>query len=244
MPASGNLPMKDIFGEALYSYWKGDRKTPYIIRRDDGYVDEGSLEIYFTELMYPTEQVVAGYIGEKILDVGCGAGRYLLSFQERGFDIFGIDISPLAIKVCKKRGAKNAFILDAFQPTFPPGSFDTILLFGNNIGIGGNLPGAKYLLRAQRQLIKPGGHLLLDSLDVTRTNKKTHLQYHLKNRLAGRYVGEIKIRVEYRGETGDWFKWLHIAPADLQDLATETGWTIKEVFAHPNGEYSAVLTPV
>lgn len=233
--------MKDIFGHSLYSYWKGDRKTPYIIRRDDDYVDEGSLNIYFTKQFYPTEKTLAHLVKGKILDVGCGAGRHILHYQKRGYDIAGIDNSPLAIKVCKERGCKNAKVMDVFHPKFSSYSFDTILLFGHNIGIGGTLSGAKRLLSSLRKLVKKDGVLLLTTVDVTKTKKKVHQKYHQKNRAAERYVGEVKIRVEYKNQIGDWFQWLHVKPKMLKKLAKETGWKVLELHETSSGECSAAL---
>lgn len=235
--------MKDIFGKALYSYWKGDRKTPYIVRRDDDYSDESSLKIYFTKQFYPTEKSVVHHVKGEILDVGCGAGRHILHYQKRGYDITGIDYSPLAIKVCKERGCKKTKVMDVFHPKFSTQSFDTILLFGHNIGIGGTLAGGKRLLSSLRKLIKVDGVLLLTTIDVTNTKKKVHQKYLQRNRTAEHYVGEMKIRVEYKDQIGDWFQWLHVDPKTLKKLAKETGWEIAELHETSSGECSAVLSP-
>jgi 2-polyprenyl-3-methyl-5-hydroxy-6-metoxy-1,4-benzoquinol methylase len=40
------------------------------------------------------------FVKGRVLDVGCGEGRHSLYLQEKWFDVLGIDISPLAIKVC------------------------------------------------------------------------------------------------------------------------------------------------
>lgn len=37
----------------------------------------------------------------KVLDLGCGTGRHIVYFAKRGFDVYGIDISPQAIKLTK-----------------------------------------------------------------------------------------------------------------------------------------------
>ena len=235
--------MKDTFGKALYNYWNGDHRMPLVIRRDDGYYEKGSMKVFFTRKFYPTEISVSHHITGKILDVGCGVGRHVLHFQNRGFDITGIDNSLYAIKVCKERGCKRVKVMDALHLKFPPESFDTILLFGHNIGISGTLAGAKRLLSSLRKLIRPDGVLVMTSTDVTKTKKKAHKKYHQMNLSAGRYVGEVKVRVEYKDQIGDCFKWLHVKPKDLKKLTKATGWQVNELHETTSGEYSAVLIP-
>ncbi|TGV02569.1 class I SAM-dependent methyltransferase [Flavivirga rizhaonensis] len=51
-----------------------------------------------------------------ILDIGCSSGILLNELINIGFDssnLFGIDISPKAIKNCKKNGIENAYVMDA-----------------------------------------------------------------------------------------------------------------------------------
>src|SRR3990167_4299121 len=107
--------MKDTFGKALHNYWKGDHRSPYFIRRDDGYVDRGSLNDYFTKKLYPMERHIIPYAQGKILDIGCGVGRHLLYFQNRKADIIGIDTSTCAIQTCKERGCKKTKVMDIFH---------------------------------------------------------------------------------------------------------------------------------
>jgi len=53
--------------------------------------------------------------GIKILDVGCGVGRWVFMFAERGADVIGVDFSKEMIRIAKeknkKRGYKNAHFL-------------------------------------------------------------------------------------------------------------------------------------
>ena len=68
------------------------------------------------------------FVKGRVLDVGCGAGRCSLYLQRKGFDVIGIDNSPLAIKVCKLRGLKKAKLVAIEDAKFGPNSFDTILM--------------------------------------------------------------------------------------------------------------------
>ncbi len=47
------------------------------------------------------------FVNGRVLDVGCGAGRHSLYLQKKGFDVLGIDVSPLAVKVCRLKGVKK-----------------------------------------------------------------------------------------------------------------------------------------
>ena len=81
-------------------------------------------------------------------DIGAGAGRVSLYLQKKGFDVTAIDKSPLAIKVCKKRGVKKAKVLPIEKiDTFKSNTFDTVIMFGGNFGLFGSYKKAKILLK-------------------------------------------------------------------------------------------------
>lgn len=52
-----------------------------------------------------------------ILDVGCGSGEYSLLFQKEGNKVVGMDISPKAVAVAKKKGLN--VILHDIEGEFP-----------------------------------------------------------------------------------------------------------------------------
>ncbi len=39
---------------------------------------------------------------KRILDLGCGTGRHLLFFSKKGFEVYGMDASPKALKIAKE----------------------------------------------------------------------------------------------------------------------------------------------
>lgn len=231
--------MRDTFGQALFGYWKGDHKTPHFLRRDDGFLDEVPTGAYFQSELMSDEKALVKFARGKILDVGSGAGRALRYFEKKGFDVYGIDFSPLAIRVCKERGLW-AEVKDIFKMR-KPAAYDTILLFGNNIGIGGDLKGAEKLLKKLNTLVDKKGRILLTSIDVTKTSNPKHKAYHQMNLKKKRYVGEVKIRVEYKNAIGTYFKWIHLDPEKLKELAAKTGWKVTHLKVTRYGSYSAVL---
>lgn len=70
-----------------------------------------------------------GPIGQiKILDVGCGAGRWMEEMGKMlpGSEIWGIDKEPAAINFCRERKLTNLKIASAENLPFPDSSFDLV----------------------------------------------------------------------------------------------------------------------
>jgi len=45
---------------------------------------------------------MTGSKGEKLLDFGCGSGIHSMYFKSKGFDVYGVDTSSIAIEKCKE----------------------------------------------------------------------------------------------------------------------------------------------
>ena len=45
------------------------------------------------------------FVRGRVLDLGCGAGRVGLHLQSRGHEVVGIDVSPLAVEIARRRGS-------------------------------------------------------------------------------------------------------------------------------------------
>ncbi len=74
----------------------------------------------------------------RVLDIGCGAGRHALYLQKRGFEVVAIDISPLAVDVCRRRGVNDVRLMSITEADSNLGPFDTILMMGANFGLFAN----------------------------------------------------------------------------------------------------------
>lgn len=137
---------EDAYGQTLLAQYKHQTPTAEIIERDDNYIDTGSeAGLYFSEYAEWSllERRAIELANGRVLDVGCGAGRHALYLQQRDFDVTSIDNSPGAVKVCKLRGLKKAFVRPISEvDKFKPNSFDTIQMFGNNFGLFGNFDNA------------------------------------------------------------------------------------------------------
>lgn len=64
----------------------------------------------------------------KILELGCSGGQLIADLRSLGFkDVHGLDISPSAINLCKKRGLKNVQVCDAARTKFRNSEFDIVI---------------------------------------------------------------------------------------------------------------------
>ena len=109
------------------------------------------------------------FVGGRVLDVGCGAGRHLLYLQRRRHDVLGIDVSPGALEVCRRRGASSVELLSVTQIGARLGAFDTVLMLCGNFGLFGTERRARRLLRRLVDMTTPQARLVVNTSDPTRT---------------------------------------------------------------------------
>jgi SAM-dependent methyltransferase len=142
-----------------------------------------------------------------VLDLGCGPGRHLAALQARGLAALGVDLSPVAVRLARRRGAA-AIPGDVFGTVPYAGRWRTALLLDGNIGIGG-APGA--LLRRTRELLAPGGSALVE-LDPP-----------------GAPTRRTRIRIEAGGDVSEWFRWARVGVDGIEPLAARAGLRVEDV---------------
>ena len=234
----------DLFGDALRDRENGRFGRMLTIRRDDDHVDSHDPALYFYDHPFAHEEDLLLQVQGPTLDIGCGAGRTVLWLEQQGIEATGIDLSPGAAEVCRRRGCRDIHhgdIMHSGEDTLAGTAFETVILFGNNLGIGGTVEGVAKLLHLIAQLTRPGGYLLATGLDVAQTEDPGHLAYHKANQAKGRPRGEITMRFEYEGETGDWVPWFHPEPHELNRLARDTGWHVVRIAPTAGPFFAATL---
>lgn len=232
---------EDAFGRAYEDVMNGGAGA-LTIERDDGYTDEMSVAGYFGpfEGWAPIEKQAIGLARGRVLDIGCGPGRHLLHLQEKGHEVVGIDNSPKAIDIVRKRGAKDARVVELDEIGPELGVFDTVLMFGNNFGLVGDPPGAKRFLQTLDKMTSPNALLLGVLTDPYDTDNPAHLAYHQRNRDAGRMSGQARIRAICKDSVGPWINLLFLSRDELTSLLEETAWEVKQVFGE-GAHYAAAM---
>lgn len=239
-------PEKDAFGSELMSAYKVARNAGWeIIERDDGFMDASAgPSRYFSD--YPEwskrERQAIKLARGRVLDIGCGAGRFALYLQSAGFEVTAIDNSPGAIKVCKLRGVKKAIVRPIAEiGKFRPGSFDTAILMGNNFGLFGGLRQARRLLKDLFKITSNQGQIIADATDPYQTSEPAHLEYFKFNRGRGRMPGQMRLRVRHGKIIGPWFDYLFVSQKEMKEILDGTGWQIRKIFSDDGPGYIAVI---
>lgn len=233
---------KDATGHAVFDAFSGKYGFE-VVEREDGYIVGGNTAQYFEDYKkwLPHEKQAVKFAKGKILDIGCGAGRHSLYLQSKGFDITGIDISPLLIEVCKKRGIKNAEVLSIEKVDKLNQRFDTLLLLGNNFGLLQNFKKSRQLLKKLYAISTDNALIIAESSDPYKTEEKANLAYQKLNLKRGRMAGQRKIRIRYRNFTSDWSDYLGVSKKEMEEIVEGTGWQIKRFFNSERSSYIAIM---
>jgi SAM-dependent methyltransferase/uncharacterized protein YbaR (Trm112 family) len=110
-------------------------------------------ERQFLDYMHP--HAADFFPGKKILDAGCGNGRFAYYAGKYGADVWAIDLGP-AVEVARRNtDARNVHVVqaDLHNPPFALESFDFIY----SIGVLHHLPDPEAAFQNLLRFLKPGG---------------------------------------------------------------------------------------
>lgn len=115
-------------------------------------VHEGIFRWYFEG---PEELV---WDGKRVLDVGCGMGRWLHFARRAGASVVGMDLSRAVDVAAAREGAAVDFVQgDLTRPPLSPGSFDLVY----SLGVVHHLENPADAVKTLASLVRPGGELRL-----------------------------------------------------------------------------------
>lgn len=233
-------PDKDPMGAAIADYFnhhKAEKLRVFSSQFDEDEIPVDQLFRSYQE-MPELEKIALQMAKGEILDVGAGSGCHALALQEMGKEICAIDISPRSVEVMEKRGIKNVRQMNLFDNHFLE-TFDTILMLMNGSGIIGKLENMSAFFQKMKQLLRPGGCILMDSSDLRYLFEDEDGSFLID--LAGDYYGEIDFRMQYKDIKGDSFDWLYIDFQTLSLYAAENGFEAEMVKEGEHYDYLACL---
>lgn len=192
---------------------------------------------FWEELLFVRDLIPKG---ARLLDIGCGNGRFLGAPLDESIDYTGLDFSEKLIKVARERyGSRTntTFVAgDALNLPFPDNSFDVVVSFA----VIHHVPSRAYrvqFLREAKRVVKPGGLIIITAWNVWHAKPWIILKYTLK-----------KICGFSRLDFGDAFlgfgkqknaRFVHaLSKRELFSLACEAGLTVEkfDIIRRPSGE--------
>ena len=173
-----------------------------------------------------------------LLDLGCGTGRHVLHFAQRGFDVTGIDFSPHMISECRRKLQDQALqarlILGdiADLSHFEDNTFRYCTCMFSTLGLIRGRRNRLALVREVRRILKPGGlfffHVHNRLYNVFDPQGRRWLFYtYAIGPLAGLQTGD-KIMDGYRNIPN---MFLHIfSSREVRRLVRRSGLSLRELF--------------
>ena len=154
-----------------------------------------------------------------VIDLGCGPGRLVVSLAARQVPALGVDSSPSAVALARRRGAA-VLQRDLFDPLPGEGRWATALLFDGNVGIGGDP--ARLFTRC-RQLTARGGQVVAEVQPP------------------GTGWRRVTAWFERDGHRSEPFAWAVVGVDAVAGLARQAGLRVASLLEVPSGRWFAHL---
>lgn len=98
----------------------------YLDLKVDDYKYLRSIE--YVSLLNRVKNLIKPFRGQKILDAGCGDGRFCYELRNENVDIYGIDFSERAINFAKAFNSRGKFFVKDLKNLDLPYKFDSVIL--------------------------------------------------------------------------------------------------------------------
>ncbi|HEY3006797.1 MAG TPA: methyltransferase domain-containing protein [Micromonosporaceae bacterium] len=219
------------------------RPTVEIVERDDGFINGAPAARYLTKPAdwFSFDHRAVDRLTGHVLDIGTGAGRAALALQDRGLAVTGLDVSPGAVDVARRRGVRDLVVASVDEHSQAGRRYDSFLLLGNNLGLLEGRERAPGFLAALAAMARPGARVVAQGTMPYATTDPVHIAYHERNRRLGRMGGQLRVRVRYRDLATGWFDYLLCTPDELAELVAGSPWRLADVDEADAPQYVAVL---
>lgn len=229
----------DPFEKAFYDYHNGKIDAQIIFHNNKGDDEITPVQYFFRtyDEMPELEKLALQNCDDNTLDIGSGSGCHSWVLQNMGKKVTALDIRKGFVDVMKKRGIQDVVHADIM--TFKGRKFNTLLMLMNGIGFTQNLKGLAKFLEVSKELLNPGGQILLDSSDLLYMYQEEDGTFKID--LNESYYGEVEYQVEYDGKKGKPFKWMFVDYSNLSFYASQVGYRTELLFEDDTHQYLARL---
>ncbi|CRX38364.1 class I SAM-dependent methyltransferase [Estrella lausannensis] len=189
---------------------------------------------------------------ERVLDVGCGSGRYVFVFRELGFAIEGIDFSPFLIEIAKKEAKKQSlsptlFHLGDIRTSALSPQYDTLLSLFTSFGYFSDAENLN-VLKAMRGKVRSKGKLFLDYLNpnyvIEHLLPKEELILNGEKIVIERQVTEGCVEKKIAFPTKEYFERVKLySLEELTELLHQAGFERTNAYGSFEGEAYNLFSP-
>ena len=217
----------DPFGRAIRDHHHGERTHP-LVDRDGGAIREHPIErFYFDAPGGPDLEWVGSWLAGPLLEVGAGAGRHALYFQER-LETVAVDISPHLVEVMRDRGVADARRANMFslRAAFDPDRFRSVFVRGTQACLADSAARLRRVLADFAAVTTADGTAVIDGFDPGH-ERAPELFGHRPDPEVG--VARRVYHETYEGEVGETLSFRLAGPGRLRAVAEEAGWQVADV---------------
>jgi SAM-dependent methyltransferase len=144
----------------------------------------------------------------KVLDVGCGRGRYARALAKYGFEVDAIDYAVQPVDL--PEGVR--FYYADYRDWTPPHLYDLVGSFFSSFGHTTAWESIVRSMKALRHFVRPGGYLVLDYLNIVRRNP-TPLEI--------REVGGVRFEIERWQDSHGLYKRIRVRTGETEKVYEE-----------------------
>ncbi len=137
--------------------------------------------------------------GKRVLDLGCGDGRFCRMLAERGASCVGIDVTPEMVSTAHERNPGDFALSDAARLPFQDGTFDVVVSYITLVDI----PDYRGAIGECARVLKPGGSIVAANLGFTSANAFPNSGW-LRHADGRRLYFALD---HYADERAEWYEW-------------------------------------
>lgn len=229
-------------GAALLAYHNGRHDAVLRVDSDVFDSEDVAVRLYYRpdeDMLPDLDRRALDRCRGTVLDAGAGAGRHALDLQCRGLAVTALDVSEDAVRVMRDRGITNVRQDDIF--TSDLGSYDTILLLMNGIGLAGSLERLEMLFERLRRLLRPGGRVVFDAAGLEEVSRRD-VEELTASAIGQPHLGEVYFRLTFDGLEGSWYPWLFPTSTLLADAAHIAGFEFAVIGRGARGAFLAEVS--
>ncbi len=165
--------------------------------------------------------------GEVVLDLGCGNGRWLESFQKRKADYFGVDNSEKLVEIARRNYPYARLqVADILSLPFSDGFFDKIY----SIAVLHHIPSYELRIKSLEEIkrvLKPRGLLVLTVWRFHQLEERWLIFKNMFLKLFGKSKLDWKDVLEPWGKMTN--RYYHcFSKKELEELVKKSGFKVKE----------------